>query len=57
MLQQVPILRLIECFRGFFVGLRAGVDEEAEESRAAQRRPAQGDRACGHLSLQRRPAV
>ena len=28
MLQILPILRLIICFRGFFVGLRAGVDEE-----------------------------
>jgi len=29
MLQSLAILRLIMCFRGFFFGLRAGVDEEA----------------------------
>jgi hypothetical protein len=28
-LQRLPILRLITCFRGFFVDLRAGVGEEA----------------------------
>jgi hypothetical protein len=27
MLQQTRILRLIMCFRGFFVNVRAGVDE------------------------------
>jgi hypothetical protein len=53
MLQQLPILRLIGWFRGFFVGLRAEVDEEAEEMGAAQRSPARGDGPCGHLPLQR----
>ena len=49
--QTILHLRLVSCsiawFRGFFVGPRAGVDEEAGEREADELRPAQGE---GHAA-------